>query len=104
MTQRRATNELERRELLELGSTSAGARWAACCRDELRKQGRPLAGGWPGTMSEARARVAAYFATELPRRGMGALTYQECEWAARTVYAAARRDWLKHGEQETPEA
>lgn len=103
MTQRDAPSDSARREALELGSTSAGVRWAAHYRDQLHKQGRPAAGGWPGTMNEARVHAAAFFGTELPRRGMGALTYQESEFAARAVYAAARRHWLLRQEREAPE-
>lgn len=103
VTQRDVPVDPARCELLELESSSAGARWAACCRDELRKQSRQAAGGWPGTMSEARAHVAAYIGTELRRRGMGALTHQESELAARAVYAAARRHWLLRREPEASE-
>ena len=81
---------------VEAGSTAAGARWAASWRDDLRKQGRPASGGWPGTLSEARAQVAAIFVRD-------ALTLQERELAARAVYAAARRDWLSHEEPEPAE-
>ena len=100
MTQRDVSGDPARCQVLELGTTSAGARWAASFRHELRKQGRPAAGGWPGTMSEARVHVAAYLATELRRRGMGMLTEQERELAARAVYAAARSHWLMRREPE----
>jgi hypothetical protein len=97
------TNDTTRRAVLEEGSDLAGTRWALGFREELRREGRPAAGGWPGTMSEARARVAAHFRSELSRRRMQALTHAECEWAARNVYAAARRNWLLHEEPEQPE-
>ena len=55
----------------------------------LRAEGRALAGGWPGTMSEARGWARA----ELT--GMGVQpTHEELEWLARATYAQARDAWL----------
>jgi len=73
------------------------------CRHDLREQGRRASGGWPGTISEARATVASYFSAELRERGMHSLTAEEREWTARCAYAAARRDWLDHGDREEAE-
>jgi hypothetical protein len=92
--------EVVRRALLERGSVSAGTNWAASWREDLRKQGRPAAGGWPGTLSEARAHVTSFFLRELRQRSMLALTPEEREWTAKAAYAAARQDWLSHGEHE----
>lgn len=36
-----------------------GRAWAASCSEALRKDGRRAEGGWPGTLSGARARVVA---------------------------------------------
>lgn len=93
----------KRRELLESAAEDAGQRWAKLCRDDLRLEGRRAAGGWPGTIAEARARVVAHLAPELRRRGMIALTHLELDTATRAAYASAKRDWLARGEREDPE-
>jgi hypothetical protein len=90
-----------RRLLLEHGPASAGACWAAGWRDDLIRDGRPAAGGWPGTVREARLRVTAALAPELSRRNLPALTPEELERAARVAYAAARREWLLHVVRDT---
>jgi hypothetical protein len=71
-----------------------GAGWAEGWREEMVKQGRPIAGGWPGTIGEARARVAAYFENELRRRKLAHLTSDELAAATRAAFGQARRDWL----------
>jgi hypothetical protein len=102
-SRREEAANLSRKNLLEEGSNTAGERWAAGWRDDLRAQGRPAAGGWPGTVAEARARVIALLGPELHRRKMVALTHEELERAARCAYARARRDWLARNEREAPE-
>lgn len=82
-----------RRTLLEDGALAASKQWVDSWRADLRKQGRRAEGGWPGTLAEARAHVIAYFAAELHRRKMAALTHAELTWAAKAAYAAAKRDW-----------
>lgn len=73
-----------------------GERWAQGWRSELQGQGRAAAGGWPGTLGEARARVMAFFAEELD--GEEQLTPDELGWATKAAYASARRDWLARAE------
>lgn len=90
--QRREAAERERSELLEQGSIASGARWAASWREALRREGRPISGGWPGTLSEARARVSAL--------SPQALSWEERERMARLAYAAARREWLSQREAD----
>ena len=102
-SRREEATEEARRALLEEASIATGERWAAGWRDDLRQEGRPAAGGWPGTVAEARARVTAHLGPELHRRKMLALTHEELERAARTAYARARRDWLSRNEREIPE-
>lgn len=86
-----------RRAQLERGAIAAGERWADQCRETLRQQGRLPSGGWPGTVREARALVAAYFRTELSGP---ALTFEELERAAKISYARARRHWYALGSAE----
>lgn len=78
-----------RRALLEQGAIATGERWADRCREALRQQGRRASGGWPGTVTEARALVSAHFAAEL-----GPLTYDELQSAAKLSYTRAKRQWL----------
>jgi hypothetical protein len=100
---RRKPGEEARRVLLEQGAEDAGQRWAKLCRDDLRQEGRRAAGGWPGTIAEARARVVAHIGPELRQRGMIALTPGELEQVTRAAYASAKRDWLARGEREDPD-
>ena len=77
--------------LLERGALTVGDRWEEACRASLARQGRLVSGAWPGTMTEARAQVTAYFLAE--HRGT-TLTWDERERAARTSYARAKQRWL----------
>jgi hypothetical protein len=80
-----------RAELLGRIALEAGIAWAVWWCDELRKERRPVAGGWPGTLSEARARIVARVSTELGR-GF-ALTSAELHGMARTAYLKAKDEW-----------
>ena len=74
---------------LELRLVTDGESWAREIAAELRRGGRPVAGGWPGTRSEARARVWPH---------VGTMTEDErtasFERLAQLLYASARRTWL----------
>lgn len=84
-----------RRALLNDGAVEIGARWAQVWCDDMRREGRLVAGGWPGTLPEARARVSAHFDQELRRRGMRLLNHEELEWVTHEAYKSAKRVW--HG-------
>jgi hypothetical protein len=86
----------DRRAMLTDGAISVGAQWASGWREAMRREGRAIAGGWPGTLPEARARVAAYFGAELARRRMPVMTTDELQVAVAATYEKARRDWLTH--------
>ena len=86
----------DRRLMLSDGALSIGAEWAHGWREAMRREGRAIAGGWPGTLPEARARVAAYFGAELARRRMPVMTTDELQVAVAATYEKARRDWLTH--------
>lgn len=97
--------------MLEQGALALGELWTQLTCDELRAQGRRIVGGWPGTLSEARARVLTYCEAELRRQRMTPLTAAEREELARSTYAHARRAWLSlaarggaRGISEPPEA
>ena len=98
MSQQARPNAEARQALLERAAQAEGSAWADWWRGELRRQHRAFAGGWPGTLSEARVRVARRIATEL-----GAVfeaSRVEIEVAARTAYGAARRAWNQTCERD----
>ncbi len=91
-----------RRLFLEQSAVTLGQSWADQWRDDLHREGRPAAGGWPGTLREARVRVEHHLLTEVTRRKMPAVTEAEREVAARRAYASARARWCRQAEPEAP--
>ena len=90
MTATRAPTALER------AVDAAGQAWALDWSNVLSGEGRAVSGGWPGTLSEARGRVAACVAKRVgPVRRVSA---EELESLARRAYAAARKAWLARAE------
>ena len=81
---------------------SLGQTWAEECRAELLREGRPAAGGWPGTLREARVRVERLLLGKLSPRHLAAVTGDEREVAARAAYASARVEWCRRAEPEAP--
>lgn len=92
----------ERRKLIEERAVALGQTWAERCRQDLHREGRPAAGGWPGTLREARTRVEHALRIELGGRKMAAITEGEREIAARAAYASARDEWRRHLDPEVP--
>ncbi|MBI4952314.1 MAG: hypothetical protein HY908_09785 [Myxococcales bacterium] len=82
-----------RRALLNDGALAIASSWAQVWCDNMRREGRMVAGGWPGTLPEARARVTAHFDLELRRLGLRLLTYEELEWVTQATYRNAKRAW-----------
>ena len=65
---------------------SEGEQWALALRRELVRDGRAVAGGWPGTMTEAVTKVRCRLIGDAPR---------EQEWElAQAMYHAAREAWF----------
>lgn len=89
-----------RREMLEKIATTLGLDWARAYRDDLRGQGRAAAGAWPGTISEARARVEFRIAIEASRRGWSGIADAERSELARVAYAAAKNFWNEHRDRD----
>src|SRR4051794_32370025 len=85
-----------RADALRACGESLGLAWAKRCRADLVEEQRPAAGGWPGTMTEARAVVANRLAAERKGLGFEQPTNEEREHMARIAYGSARRDWLEH--------
>lgn len=73
-------------------AVDAGRAWADAVRERLHAEGRRAAGGWPGTLSEAKARL-------VDTLGPGAmLSPEDQSRLARVLYAAARDCWMVHRE------
>lgn len=70
----------------EDAAADAGRLWADSVRTELEAEGRPVTGGWPGTMSEARAKLPGDVGRGLESDEVSRLT--------RVLYRAARDSWL----------
>ena len=83
-----------RRTLLADASRSVGKTWAKGWFDELHREGRPVTGGWPGTMSEARGRARAHVEALFNRRSLPPVTHNELAEAARITYDHAKALWL----------
>jgi hypothetical protein len=90
-----------RRALLERAAADAGERWARARIADLRAERRAPAGGWPGTLSEARALSRAI--RPFAEGSHESLTAEELELVARKAYACARSAWQAHAEPEDPE-
>ena len=95
---------MERRELLQQVPLRLGSTWAESLCDAVRKEGRVVAGGWPGTLLEARGRVWQQVNAELARQGMGGLTEAELTRATDTAYARAKKEWLEIARRSKLEA
>ena len=89
--------ELDRWRALEHLAAAEGMAWAVSSFEELQRQGRSIAGGWPGTLSQARLRVAVRMAGQ-DRRPTNPLTAADIDWLARTVYLTAKAEWLAQAE------
>lgn len=99
---RRGGAASERSRLIEQSAITVGRTWAEQWRRALHREGRPAAGGWPGTLREARTHVQHALLAAMASRKMPAITGDERESAARTAYASAREEWRRHLEPETP--
>lgn len=88
---------MDRETLVLECANRLGSNWARALCDAMLRDQREVAGGFPGTIPEARARVAAYLRDELTRRGLSPLEPSELSRAVKAAYANARRDWLNVG-------
>ena len=84
----------ERSTLLEKDPITVGTAWARAICGQITAQGRPIVGGWPGTLVEARAQIARHLHDELFKRGMKGLEAEELEQATNMTYARAKQEWL----------
>jgi hypothetical protein len=87
-----------RRALLERCAQGEGLLWAKETLARIHAQMRAVKGGWPGTVSEARARVLGCVLPALARQGLAGATNSEREQAARWLYHSARAQWIARQE------
>ena len=78
-------------ERLRAAAIDFGRRWAREVVASLHGAGRRAAGGWPGTLSEARS-----YAAPLLSGASFEAPSEAREEVARVLYAAAREGWLGH--------
>ena len=81
----------------EVDAERAGRLWADEVRGAIRLEGRAAAGGWPGTLTEARSRVMAVLRGRLPAEA------EELDRLTRLLYSAARRHWLADRDASPPD-
>lgn len=72
-----------------------GENWARGWFQTLQTEGRAVAGGWPGTVQEARYRARTHCDRELTRCGLPPLNSEELLTATAATYERAKRDWLR---------
>ena len=85
---------MERRTLLDREAPSVGVEWAAALCETTRKEGRLVAGGWPGTLLEARLLVTSRLNHDLAAKHLKPLTEDELDAATNVTYARAKQEWL----------
>ena len=73
---------------------TVGETWARGWLAELGSEGRSAAGGWPGTITQARSRVRVMVTAELARARFQPAAADEVDRTARAAYARAREVWL----------
>lgn len=64
------------------------AQWLEETSQRLTAQGRPLEGGWPGTLSEARHRLRVLIVSENLQ-----LSEAQCDSLSREMYKTAKNRW-----------
>jgi hypothetical protein len=85
---------MERRSRLDLEPSSVGVEWATALCENTRKEGRLVAGGWPGTLPEARLLVGSRLNDHLAARHLEPLSESELGAATNAAYSRARQEWL----------
>ena len=86
--------EAARLKIMETEAVVAGRKWAGAWKRDIVSEGRAVAGGWPGTITQARAKVYAHIHPILRDKGMRLPSTSENEETARALYRCAREFWL----------
>jgi hypothetical protein len=88
------TDFSDRSDWLSCEALAIGATWAKGWCADMQREHRPVEGGWPGTVDEARALVKDLIHPKLAANGPPTLTEDELLLATRGVYEQAKREWL----------
>ncbi len=91
-----------REVLLEQSAIATARDWTQSSRLELAREGRRADGGWPGTLSEARARAGEDYKRLLAKRSLKAPVHEELELVAKLTTEEARRAWRSIATEKTP--
>jgi hypothetical protein len=94
---------VNRERFLAVHSLAIGDAWVEHVKLDLRHENREVAGGWPGTLREARARAYAHFTDDATIGQHAVLTRDELESAVRAVYERARARWLASARTDNEE-
>lgn len=78
-------------------AVQAGQAWAEARAGELRRAGRPVVGGWPGTIKEAMAWLLATIGGSVSHSDV---SIDELRSLARTAWGTARKRWFTLSERE----
>jgi hypothetical protein len=87
------------RIVLERLAVEEGHAWVARIFGQLKDQGRAIAGGWPGTVSEASLLIATRVSSSFP--ATASVTRPEMEELARLTYVTAKHEWLANADAES---
>lgn len=98
MNDRRSPREV----LVEQIAVDTAQHWIEAVRRELVRDGRPMDGAFPGTLSEARARAGEAFRRATKERDLGAPDPTELDHIAHLTTGEARRAWRKLVNQVSP--
>lgn len=82
-----------RESALAEAAVDAARAWADGCVRVLALEGRAIAGSWPGTVNEARARSRDRASRRLVSLSLSPLTHDELGRITRITYDEARRLW-----------
>ena len=84
-----------REVLVEQIAVDTARHWIEEVRLELVRDGRPMDGAFPGTLSEARARSGEAFRRAASQRDLGVPDPTELDHVAHLTTGEARRAWRK---------
>jgi hypothetical protein len=84
----------DRQALFVAIATEVGRQLFAARRDTIQGERRRIAGGWPGTLREARSAAESAVKYALGQRDLSPATGDELASAARVAYSEAQRNWL----------
>jgi len=88
-----SSSSRRRDHLLDATALDAARGWTKHVMEVLSREGRAIAGGWPGTINEARGRCGALAARALAAHSMPPLARDELGRLTRIAYDEARRLW-----------